>query len=447
MPVSPRMTILHIIDRITAGGPARSLLSFVEHSAHLEPAFSHRIVALDRQAYPPLLFSAKRLGVAIARDPGHRETLEAMASADLVLFHFWSTPGTWLLLSENLPPARLVFWMKVRGAHPPQRFHDALLRFPDKLLLTAPLPEAFHMPDRIQDLAEIPAIADFSRLDGFEHRPHEGLNVTCIGTLNFGKLHPDFVEIMSAIRAPGLNIPLVGGAVDPEIRRQIAASRAPSIFKDLGFTEDIRSVLETTDVFAYPLAERGYGSGDKSLQEAMFAGIPPVVFDYGGPSRFVTDGETGRVVSSGCAFVHAVEDLLANPSERARLGANARAFALRHFDPIRLSTRLHGALATCLGLPKRGRPSLAPCPIPDLRGAYLFLRASGLGHAPAARMIESWRSGDADGLRQFVSNLESRDLAVEGGLFHFIKCFPNDPALWFCRDLARAPASPPARLK
>lgn len=71
-----------------------------------------------------------------------------------------------------------------------------------------------------------------------------------------------------------------------------------------------------------------------SLLEAMSAGCAIVASDTAPLREAITQGETGRLVDffDREALVRQVVALLADPNERQRLGANARAFARERYD-------------------------------------------------------------------------------------------------------------------
>jgi glycosyltransferase involved in cell wall biosynthesis len=71
-----------------------------------------------------------------------------------------------------------------------------------------------------------------------------------------------------------------------------------------------------------------------SLLEAMSAGCAIVASDTQPLHEAVIHNETGKLVNffDGKALVQEVCELLDNPAERARLGANARAFAQQNYD-------------------------------------------------------------------------------------------------------------------
>jgi glycosyltransferase involved in cell wall biosynthesis len=71
-----------------------------------------------------------------------------------------------------------------------------------------------------------------------------------------------------------------------------------------------------------------------SLLEAMSVGCAIVASDTQPLHEAITHNETGKLVNffDHAALLNAVCDLLDQPQERQRLGANARQFAQQHYD-------------------------------------------------------------------------------------------------------------------
>jgi glycosyltransferase involved in cell wall biosynthesis len=71
-----------------------------------------------------------------------------------------------------------------------------------------------------------------------------------------------------------------------------------------------------------------------SLLEAMSAGCAIVASDTAPVREAIRHGETGQLVDffDPAALTRQVIALCEDPAERARLGAQARAFALEHYD-------------------------------------------------------------------------------------------------------------------
>jgi N-acetyl-alpha-D-glucosaminyl L-malate synthase BshA len=71
-----------------------------------------------------------------------------------------------------------------------------------------------------------------------------------------------------------------------------------------------------------------------SILEAMSFGCPSVAFAVGGIPEVTISGETGQLVPFGdtAALTRTIESLIANPAQRAALGAAARERARTHFS-------------------------------------------------------------------------------------------------------------------
>ena len=88
----------------------------------------------------------------------------------------------------------------------------------------------------------------------------------------------------------------------------------------------LRELYAKAAVVAVPLVPNDFQAGVTTLLEAMSMGKAVVVSATEGQRDIVVDGETGILVPPGdsVALARALERLLDDPSERARLGRNAR---------------------------------------------------------------------------------------------------------------------------
>jgi hypothetical protein len=187
-------------------------------------------------------------------------------------------------------------------------------------------------------------------------------------------------------------------------------------------------VLATLDVFGYPLCRDNYSTAELVLQEAMLAGVPPVVLPYGGAARSVIHDVTGIVAQNESEYVRAVEHLHAHPEERARLGRNAQVYAREEFAPAKTAGELVAACEQLMTRPKRehrffvtNRPS---------SGAEWFITALG---DQAEIFRTSLESADTDTILAAESQIAQASPvlrgALTGGIRHYRKAFPDDPHL------------------
>jgi glycosyltransferase involved in cell wall biosynthesis len=81
--------------------------------------------------------------------------------------------------------------------------------------------------------------------------------------------------------------------------------------------------------------------------EPMASGVAVIASRVGGMAEIIIDGETGRLVPPGdeAALSQVMRELLADPGERARLGANGRRRALEAFSREQQLDQLHAIVA------------------------------------------------------------------------------------------------------
>lgn len=112
-----------------------------------------------------------------------------------------------------------------------------------------------------------------------------------------------------------------------------------------GVVPDIKGYIARADVVAAPL---DVGSGTKlKLLQAMSMGKPVVTTSIGAEGLELTDGVNAIVAEASDFEAHLVR-LLQSPTERARLGASARAHVVDHFSLTALRRRMAQALREVL---------------------------------------------------------------------------------------------------
>ena len=424
------ITVLHLIDRLSGAGPTRSLVTLVKHLARLGAGQQHRVVVLRRDAYPMALIQAKQAAMTLVREPDAETLRREVGAADIVQLHYWNNPDIARLLRMDLPAMRLLVWFKILGRHAPQVITERLLRYADGAVATTPA--TLDLPV-IRDAQRagcplvidiVPGIADFERLEGLSPRLHPNFTVGYIGTVGATKLHPRYVPMSAAVDVPGVRFVVCGAGRPDELREEADRLGVARRFEWRGFVENIRPVLETLDVFGYPLCEDTYATSEQSLQEAMMAGVPPVVFPHGGVKHLVAHEHTGLVVHREQEYTEAIEHLYRHPDERARLGENARQYAQRAFDGGKAARAFAAIYGRMMSRPKRTRAWKGA----TSDGARQFVEALGdASHDFGLSMTapaDAW--GEADRRIAEVSPLLS---SGEGGIFHYRNCHPDAPYL------------------
>lgn len=429
------MQLLHVIDNLGAGGPARSMLSFVKHAEPHGQDVRHTVVSLGPTFYMPLMFAAKQLGVELLRSPDRAVLVRLAKNSDVVLLHFWNTPLVWDYLAFA-PAARTVVWSKVLGVSFPQKINRLLVDRAARFVPTA-VPstevESGVFPQDVE-LNVVPGLADFDRLKDIKRHDHEGFNVDYVGTLGAGKLHPDFVRIMDDIDIPQMSVRVFGGKPDQWLVDAVRSANQPDRFQFPGFVEDVQKIFSTSDVFGYPLTPDTYATSDKSLQEAMYAGVPPVIFPHGGLEGFIRNGQTGIIARNSAEFRAAVEWLYRHPDKRLEMGCKAQDYARTQFDPVPHAARLMEIIVVAR---KQSRKTM-------LEGSgradagCLFLMSHGFDEANALAAVQVWGAGEQRDLDNWILQLTEKAASLEGGLYHWYKHFGDNETIgwWTAISLA-----------
>jgi glycosyltransferase involved in cell wall biosynthesis len=164
---------------------------------------------------------------------------------------------------------------------------------------------------------------------------HDIATVVAVGRLERQKGFDVLVDAFA--RLPEGRLLLVGdGSQRAALEQQVALLGLDHRVHLTGWIEDSRTLLDEADVFALPSRFEGF---PLAVVEAMLAGLPVVAADVGSVREAVVAGETGVLVKPDDAddLAAALQRLLADQAERARLGRAARERALERFVADRMA--------------------------------------------------------------------------------------------------------------
>jgi glycosyltransferase involved in cell wall biosynthesis len=428
------MRVLHVIPRFIGGGPERHLLALAAEWKKAGFTTEHKVAVLETPISAALFLRARKLGMQILGKPSIADLQAAIANADIVEVTTWNHPLLLDTLRHDWPAARVIVQSAVVGTTAPQILFEELGRFADTFLITSSLSlqtSALRLARlRGASIMFVPALADMSRLQDFSPRAHEGINVGYLGLIEPTKMHPRFAELSAAVRSHDVRFDLFGdGTWAPDLARRFEELGAGHRVRFHGHAEDLRAAFAELDVFGYPLAADSYATSEKALQEAMWAGIPPVVLAGNGASGLVEHEHTGLVCNSDNDYPRAI-DLLANDASlRRRLGAAAQVYARQHFDPSSNALRLRKLFELTAALPPRARE---PLPGRGAPAAARFVQSLGNLARPFKTSLDGtpryslFEIGAAEAAIAASSAVLARG---EGGVIHYRNAFPDDPHL------------------
>ncbi|MEO1057754.1 MAG: glycosyltransferase [Actinomycetota bacterium] len=437
--------VLRVIPRFIGGGPERSILALAGELAALGETEDTTVVVLDPPVTPTMLLQARRLGVALVVDPTDATFCDLVDAADVVVLHFWNHPRLYERFGRvELPACRVVVVVHVAGTTVPQVFTSEVAELADALVLTAPIcrdsPGATAVHDRIPTIV-MPSPIDRYRLEAAVHGRRRAVapgsvdrpfTVGYVGSLNHGKLHPRIVELCASVTSGRVRFRFVGSGADPEaLQRRFDAAGIGDRVRVDGPTEDVGAVLAEFDVFGYPLASSTYSTTDRTLQEAMWVGVMPVVL-AGSPVEPMIDHDRTGLIVDQAEWGSVIEALARDDRWRSRLARSARAAARDRFDPERAAHRWLDFVRIVLAAPKRRR---APVFGRTTSTSQRFVCSLGPFGGPFAVSLGT-EGGDVAGAEHEISASPAILVSGEGGIVHYLNSDPHDVVLRHWAGLA-----------
>lgn len=319
--------ILHITAHL-GGGVGKALSGLVIQSALSGSDINHTIVTLEEQEKPQFIELIRSCGGEVIACPTPKRLNELIEASDIVQLEWWNHPATIkTLCNQSLPPMRLLVWCHVSGLYNPI-IPSGLILAAQRFFFTSPCSlEANEVLNLPGDVTE--RISVVSSSGGFDGLPYpkensDSLAVGYIGSLNFAKLHPRYVDFLAAVNIPDFKVRLIGDVTNKDIlERQCVQSGRRGMLEFRGYTRDVASELASINVLAYLLNPEHYGTTENALLEAMAMGIVPIVLNNPAERHIIEDHRTGVIVSSLRDFAEAIDWLSENPKERQKIGRQA----------------------------------------------------------------------------------------------------------------------------
>jgi glycosyltransferase involved in cell wall biosynthesis len=164
------------------------------------------------------------------------------------------------------------------------------------------------------------------------------VRIVQVGALDPRKGGDDLIRAVDILdrRKRNVSLWMLGEGPAREAWRVLARERGvASRVHWLGHRDDVHAILAGCDVAALASHREGM---PLSLLEACAHGLPIVATNVDGNVEVVDPGRTGRLVDDGDVFglAAALEELAADPSQRARFGRNARRRYERRFTLARM---------------------------------------------------------------------------------------------------------------
>lgn len=439
--------VTHIIQQLTLGGAARALVATSKYSSKKGP-FIHKVISLVAPTNDGREL-AKSNGVEVLEGLSEHAIKKVIEQSDIIHINWWNNPQVQKLLRSELPKMRTLVWYHVAGDHAPQLITPSIAGFADINIATNPYTyrsnEALSPYLEREDHRKLRMIvdpADLERVKGVELVKHEGFNVGYIGTVDYFKMHREFVPMSASIDVPDIQFMVCGGGIQDQLFQEARQIGQESKFQFLGYVKDISTVISQFDVYGYPLCEGTYASGELNLQEVMACGVPPVVFPYGGVKDLIQNEKNGIIVESPKEYKEAVEYLYHNPDKRVEIGRQAAKKAWNDYGAENAAKKLIEIYLNLLEIPKSnhiwGQSDIEQEVASKLEES---VSVSQIVHAGAETFCDSmWRnsedfrtsaseSSEDEFVRSDVRICQKPSIIHDVGILPYLSEFSDDPYL------------------
>jgi glycosyltransferase involved in cell wall biosynthesis/phosphatidylglycerophosphate synthase len=195
----------------------------------------------------------------------------------------------------------------------------------------------------------------------------EPVTITCVARLEPVKNHRMLFEAVTILRRRRVDfrVWIVGdGPLRRRYERLCRYLGIDDVVEFRGHRDDIPEVLADSDILVLTSLKEGV---PRAVLEAMAMGIPVVATRVSGTREVVRHLETGLTVALGDSdgLASALDTLVRDPIERARLGTRAWSLAVERFDERAVIDRLHAVYRNHLKDRARpARPERRPLPLP-----------------------------------------------------------------------------------
>ncbi len=325
--------VLHIAPHL-GGGVGKALSGILEYEKNNNSSLKHKVILLEKPENYQFVDICINNGieVIIITDCDIKDEIE---KTDVVIYHWWHHPlGAALLANFPNTKTRMILWSHINGCTYPMLPFE-LVKSVNKAFFTSgyTLYNPYWSEDE-QNYAQENAcvIYGLGKLEDlpFEYsfkKSKENFVIGYVGTLNFSKLNPDFVEYCNEVvkLIPQTKFVMVG---NPDGKAKILEdARKIGIedkFEFIGYTNNVNEELCKFDVFGYPLNNWHFGTTENVILEAINATVPVVALNQCSERYLINHNKTGFLANDKEHYARIMKKLFDNLGQRIRISSNAK---------------------------------------------------------------------------------------------------------------------------
>lgn len=432
--------ILHITPHL-GGGIGSVVLNWM---AKDESGNLHTIISLDKNNNSDWIqVNNERERVTIFDECYNKRDFRELLfshieNSDIVIIHWWNHPLIYdVMLNYKWPVCRVLIWNHVSSLCPPYSMSEKLVDFTDYLIFTSPVSY------ECEEIQKLPAgkkakldvnwsTVGVESFENLERTPHEGFIVGYTGTVDFGKLNPNFIKLCDAVDIPNVKFVVCSGDSQQHLIDEANKLGISDKFSFEGRVPSVVPYLATYNVFGYPLQPQHFATCEQSIGEAMMAGAVPVVLGNLTEKYIVKHMETGMVAETLEDYPKHIEYLYNNPAELKRMAENAKVFAKKQYDIKQTMVKWENIFDKTMQIEKKER-------VWDInyRGKYspaqLYIESIGEKAKPLKDYINAQNNEKKTQSAKSIKELFDTNIMFcsnnKGSAMQYLRFFPEDVIL------------------
>ncbi len=359
---------------------------------------------------------AVQKGIQVIIAPETEELVRLIQEFDVTVINWWGHP-LMIQFMASFPeiPCRLLLYSHINGcAYPylPFSFLDIF----DAVMFTTPYSyeNPFWTDVERKEICKrsdvVYGMGDFDPRAYLPRKSYQKKDDFCvgyIGTLNYAKLHPEFVKYCEAAAAKVKNIRfMLAGDMEDDVRLDIQRSRIAERFVYVGYTNETEAFYKEIDVLGYPLNRNNFATTENVLLEAMAYATPVVALNHGVERHIIEDGKNGYLADHAEAYAERIYQLYLSENKRKELGETARQICIEKYAKDKNKKAYEQILRKYLDQPKRihGISVLSEKTPYEWFLYFSFADRHSLDKAVDARFVQQ----------------------SKGSVFQYARCFPQD---------------------
>ncbi|GHT28789.1 hypothetical protein FACS18942_09490 [Planctomycetales bacterium] len=407
------MLILHITPHL-GGGIGTAYTGLLTYS----PAeVKHQIVLLEEPLKPESVEKVKQLGAEIIPLNALNKALE---EADIVQVNWWGHPliNQFLCCMPDIP-VRLCGWFHINGSTYPYLREPFLKPF-NKLFFTSMLTFIQHYDDNTHLIYGLGTPDEFFNI---EKEPHSGFRVGYIGTMDFCKLHPNYISYcLSAARvADDIKFVFIGDDKNKDVLLEQARQRGiDSRFEFHGYCNDIKTELAKLDCLGYILNPYHFGTTENVIMEAMAAGVPVIALRQNTEQFIIKNRKNGLFPADIADYAACIRLLRNNPIKRQQIISTAKQTVQTTFSAADNYKQLYGQYAVLMRCRKKSKSGV----FSKIIGRHPSEHLRYFTDNNSRKLLTDFSKEGNPASLEYVFRGESK-----GSIRQYAKYFPNDEKL------------------